>query len=237
MGWFLFSQIITILLTLARMGRSSENEKDLEILVLRQQLAIMQRKQDQTGKPTRGEKVLLATMAGRLKAMSGMPAHKMGGVLRLIQPQTVLRWHRDVLRKKWTYHRGKPGGRPRIAQELEALIVRLAQENRRWGYGKLAGELLKLGYRTTETTIANVLRRNMIQPAPIRGGSVSWQQLMTHYKEQLLACDFFTVETLTLQTLYVLFFIEIGSRRVHVAGISAHPHAGWVTQQARQIVW
>ena len=120
---------------------------------------------------------------------------------------------------------------------MEALIVRLAKENLRWGYGKLEGELLKLGYTTTEITIRNVLRRNNIEPASVRAGSVGWRHLMTHYKGQLLACDFFTVETITLKTLYVLFFIEIGSRKVHFAGITTHPNADWVSQQARQLVW
>ena len=159
----------------------------------------------------------------------------MKDILRLFQPETVFRWHRGFVKKKRTYKQTKKGGRPPIPEDLEALIIRLTKENPRWGYGKLEGELLKLGYVTSVTTIANVLRRNSIQPAPVRGGSVGWKQLLTHYKDQLLACYFFTVETISLQTLYVLFFIEIGSRRTHLAGISAHPNAGWVTQQARQI--
>jgi len=105
------------------------------------------------------------------------------------------------------------------------------------GYGKIAGELLKLGFDTSQTSIRNILDRHGIVPAPVRNGSLGWRHLMTHYKQQILACDFFTVETLWLQTLYVLFYIEIGSRRVYLAGVTAHPDGFWVAQQARQYVW
>ena len=117
------------------------------------------------------------------------------------------------------------------------MILRLARENPRWGYGKIEGELLKLGFQVSRTTIRNVLKRHDITPAPVRSGSIGWRHLMTHYKEQLLACDFFTVETIWLQTLYVLFFIELGTRRVYLAGVTANPNQIWVTQQARQMVW
>ncbi len=117
------------------------------------------------------------------------------------------------------------------------MIVRLAEENPRWGYGKIEGELIKLGIRLSQTTIRNVLNRNGIVPAHVRFGSIGWRHLMKHYKEQIIACDFFTVETIWLKTLYVFFFIELGSRRVHLTGITAKPDSAWVTQQARQFVW
>ncbi len=106
-----------------------------------------------------------------------------------------------------------------------------------WGYDRIEGELAKLGYTISDETIANILRRHNIPPAPDRGRSPSWRHLMTHYKDQILACDFFTVETLFLKTIYVLFFIELGSRRVHFAGCTTNPDDAWVTQQARQITW
>ena len=117
---------------------------------------------------------------------------------------------------KWTYPNKNKGGRPSISKETESLILRLARENSRLGYGKIAGELLKLGFQVSLTTVRNVLDRCGIQPAPVRNGSIGWRHLMTHYKEQILACDFFTVETVFLKTVYVLFFIELGSRRVHL---------------------
>jgi hypothetical protein len=157
--------------------------------------------------------------------------------VRIFQPATVLKWHRELVRRKWTYARRRKGGRPRLNSELKNLMVRLAKENPRWGYGKLEGELLKLGYKISRTTIRNILDRHHIFPAPVRNGSLGWRQLMTHYQEQILACDFFTVETMWLQTLYVFFFIELGTRCVHFAGVTAHPNQSWVTQQARQLIW
>jgi putative transposase len=97
--------------------------------------------------------------------------------------------------------------------------------------------LLKLGYDVSESTVRNVLKAQDILPAPVRFGSIGWRTLMNHYKHQLLACDFFTVETLRLQTLYVFFFIELGTRRVHLAGVTASPDGAWVTQQARNLIW
>ena len=115
--------------------------------------------------------------------------------------------------------------------------MRFVRENPDWGYGKLEGELRKLGYSLSEQTIADILERHGIPPAPQRMPAVSWRHLMQHYKAQLLACDFFTVDTLFLKTVYVLFFIELLTRRVYLAGCTNHPDAEWVTQQARQMVW
>jgi transposase InsO family protein len=114
----------------------------------------------------------------------------------------------------------------------------MATENGRWGTDRIQGELLKLGFRIGATTIRTILARHRLSPAPQRsrtGGS--WRTLLRHYREQILACDFFTVETAFLQTLYVLFFIEIGTRRIHFAGCTAHPASAWVSQQARQLIW
>lgn len=116
------------------------------------------------------------------------------------------------------------------------MIVRLARENPRMGYDKLHGELLKLGYRLDPATVKNVLYRHQLLPAPQRGRS-SWRTFLNHYRAQMLACDFFTVETIRLETLYVLFFIELGSRRVHLSSCTHSPDSAWVTQQARQLVW
>ena len=117
------------------------------------------------------------------------------------------------------------------------MIVRLAQENHRWDYAKIEGELFKLGNKISITTVRNVLDRNGIVPAPVRYGSIGWRKLMNHYKDQLLACDFFTVETIFLCTIYVMIFIELDTRRVHLAGVTSHPNGLWVAQQARQLIW
>src|SRR5262249_38726227 len=105
------------------------------------------------------------------------------------------------------------------------------------GNNKIAGELAKLGIDISDETVADILRRHGIPHAPQRGGSPSWRHLMAHYKDQILACDFITMETFFLQTLYVFFFIELGSRRVHFAGCTEHPTSAWLNQQARQVVW
>lgn len=165
-----------------------------------------------------------------------MTTKQLRDVIFIVQPETVLRWHRDLVRRKWAQKHSSSNGRPPIKPEIEQLILRFVREND-WGYGKIVGELRKLGHQVSDQTIANILKRHGIPPLPERKPSLSWQHLMTHYKDQLLACDFFTIETLFLQTIYVLFFIEIGSREVHFAGCTPHPNKRWVTQQARQIIW
>jgi len=158
-------------------------------------------------------------------------------VIRIFQPETVLSWHRELVRKKWIFSRENNGGRPPIRKDLEKLILKLALENPRWGYGKIQGELIKLCFQISQSTIRNILQRYGIQPAPVRNGSNGWPKLMDHYKDQILACDFFAIETVWLQTIYVLFFIELGSRQVRIAGFTANPNEIWITQQARQLVW
>ena len=160
-----------------------------------------------------------------------------GEVIWVFKPDTVIGWHRAAARRKWTYRQESKRGRPRTAKKIEHLIIRLALENRDWGYGKTEGELKKLGIEPDKDTVAHILDRHGIPPAPQRGGSPSWRQLMSHYRDQILACDFFTIETLFLKTLYVLFFIDLGTRRVYFADCTEHPTKAWVTQQARQMVW
>jgi putative transposase len=237
MIWFGLLQLFSTVLEVLWLGRQSTREKDLEILLLRRQLAIAERGRDKALRISRVDKLTLAVLAAHLKAVTGWPSKRLGEVIRLVQPATVLKWHRELVRRKWTFRHAKVGGRPRTATAIERLIVRLARENTDWGNAKIAGELAKLGYAISDETIGNILRRHGIPPAPQRGGSPSWRHLMSHYKDQMLACDFFTVETFFLQTLYVFFFIELGSRQVHLAGCTAHPNAMWVTQQARQLLW
>jgi transposase InsO family protein len=156
----------------------------------------------------------------------------------LVQPETVLKWHRELVRRKWTYRRRRAGGRPPSGAEVEALLRRLAAENPRWGYGRLQGELTKLGHALGRSTIRDMLKRGHVPPAPLRGRRAStWRQFLAQHRDAVLACDFFTVETVLLKTLYALFFIELGTRRVHFAGCTAHPTAAWVAQQARNFAW
>lgn len=236
MIWFMVLQIVSTLVELIQLRRTSVSDKELEIMLLRRQLAIYERKQRQPMRLTRGEKLTLVVLAVRLKATTGRTIQQLGDMIRIVKPKTVFGWHRELVCWKWTYRQRNRGGRPRTDREIERLVVRLARENG-WGNERIEGELLKLGYDISDETVGNILRCHGIPPVPERDTSPSWRHLMTHYKDQLLACDFFTVETLFLQTLYVLVFIEIGSRRVHFAGCTAHPDNAWITQQARQMIW
>jgi len=237
MMWFVIRQILSTVLECLWLSRKSDREKDLEILLLRRQLDIVDRARDKPLRVSRAEKLTLAVLAVHLKSVTGWPVEQISKVLRIFQPETVFKWHRELVRRKWTYQSHRQRGRPRTKKEIERLIVRLARENRDWGNLKIAGELAKLGITLSDETVANILRRQGIPRAPERGGSPSWRHLMSHYQEQILAPDFFTVETFFLQTLYVFFFIELGSRRVHFAGCTEHPTSAWVNQQARQLVW
>jgi putative transposase len=158
-------------------------------------------------------------------------------VLHIVQPETVFKWHRELVRRKWTFQQPSRGGRPRTARDLEQRVVRLARDKPGWGNARIEGELTKLGYALSDETVATILKRHGIPPAPQRYSSLSWQTLMTHYRDQILACNFFTVETLFLQKIYVLFFIELSTRRVYVAGCMTAPTSAWVVQQARQLSW
>ncbi len=237
MLWFVIMQILSTALEGLWLWRKTDREKDLEILLLRRQLAIVDRARDKPLRVSRVEKLTLVVLAAQLKAVTGWPVKQFSNVLRIFQPKTVFKWHRELVRRKWTRQAHEQRGRPRTNQEIERLIVRLARENRVWGNLKIAGELAKLGIELSDETVAGILRRYGIPRAPERGGSPSWRHLMSHYTDQILACDFFTLETFFLQTLYVFLFIELGSRRVHFAGCTEHPNSAWVNQQARQVVW
>jgi len=205
-------------------GSSSVAALELENAVLRHQLTVLQR----TAKRPllrRGDRLLLAA-AGRL-----LPRDRWS--VFLVSPQTLLRWHRELVRRRWSYRRRWPG-RPPLDSALRELVVRLGRENPSWGCIRIQGELRKLGIRVGATTIRSVLRRSGCGPAPRRGGP-SWGEFLRAQAQGMWACDFFTVETAWLRTLYVLFFIEHGSRRVRLAGVTANPDGVWMRQQARNL--
>jgi putative transposase len=152
----------------------------------------------------------------------------------LVTPETLLRWHRRIIARRWTYPRGRPG-RPPIDQAVRQLILRLARENDHWGYVRIAGELRKLGINVSATLVRNVLTCAGIPPAPQRAGS-SWRSFLRQHAETVLACDFFTVDTVWLRRLYVLFFISIGTRRVEYVACTSNPDTAWMTQQAHNLL-
>jgi putative transposase len=212
---------IQLLVLLAR----ADAAKDLEILVLRHQLAVLRR---QISRPRLqpADRALLAALSRAL------PRARWSCFF--VKPDTLLRWHRRLVAGAWTYpHRGP--GRPPLDQELQQLIVRLASENPRWGYQRLQGELLRLGVRVSATAIRTTLRRHGLDPTP-RPTATTWPAFLRQQAAGIVACDFFTVDTVWLRRLYVLFFIELDTRRVHLAGVTANPNAAWVTQQARNLL-
>jgi putative transposase len=160
-------------------------------------------------------------------------------VATIVKPDTILGWHRKLVAQKFdgSIQRKAPG-RPKIAPELEALIVRMAQENRAWGYDRIVGALANLGYTVSAQTVGNILKRHGLPPAPERKRTTTWKEFIRTHLDVLVATDFFTTEVWTLGglvTYYILFFIHLGSRQVHVAGVTPHPHAAWMAQVARNV--
>jgi putative transposase len=198
--------------------------KDVEIAVLRHQLAVVRR---QVARPryTPGDRMVLAALARLL------PRDRWR--VFLVTPSTLLRWHRELIRRRWTYP--VTGRRRGLDLEVVELVVRLARDNPRWGYLRIAGECRKLGVKVSATSVRTILRRHRLGPAPRRGGP-SWTQFLRAQAAGALACDFLTVETIGLTRLYVFFVIELQHRRVHLAGITAHPTGAWVTQAGRNLL-
>ncbi|MCA1853656.1 MAG: helix-turn-helix domain-containing protein [Beggiatoa sp.] len=195
------------LLRLLGRGRHSEFAKDIELLVLRHQLSVLGR-QERRPRLRPADRALLAALTPLL------PQPRRRGLI--VTPQTLLRWHRELVRRKWTQPR-RAVGRPPVDGRVRELVLRLARENPRWGYPRIAGELRKLGLRVSPSTVRRLLLANGVGPAP-RRSRPSWRQFLRQQAATMLACDFFTVETLSLRRFYVLFFIELESRRVHLAG-------------------
>lgn len=150
-----------------------------------------------------------------------------------MRPETVLAWHRKLVARRWTYARR--GGRPPTQAEVRRLVVRLAKDNETWGYRRIQGELSRLGIAVAPSTVWAILKEHRIEPAPRRSG-LSWKNFLRRQASGIVACDFLTVDTVFLRRLYVLFFIEIGTRKVHLGGVTSNPKAAWVTRQARNLV-
>jgi putative transposase len=214
-----FCQLLRWLALLARRSAT----KDAELLVLRHEVAVLRR---QVVRP-RFDWADRAVLAGLSRLL---PRSVWRG--RLVQPTTLLRWHRDLVRRQWAYPHRR--GRPTVTAELRQLVLRMAKENPTWGYRRVHGELCRLGYKIGASTVWSILQRAGVDPAPQRS-AVSWRQFLRAQAKGVLAVDFFTVDTVFLKRLYVLFVIEVASRRVHVLGVTAHPSGEWVAQQARNL--
>jgi putative transposase len=220
MLYLMFCQVVAWLALLAR----SSAAKDAELLMLRHEVAVLRRR---VARPPVdwADRAVLAGLARRL------PRSVWRGLF--VQPATLLGWHRDLVRRRWTYpHRP---GRPTVTTELRQLVLRMAKENPTWGYRRIHGELRRLGSTIGASTVWTILHRAGVAPAPVRS-AVSWRQFIRAQAKGVLAVDFFTVDTVFLKRLYVLFVIQVASRRVHVLGVTAHPVGEWVTQQARNLL-
>jgi transposase len=161
-----------------------------------------------------------------------LPRDRWGSVF--VRPETIRRWHRSLLARRWTYPRRRPG-RPATGAGVRALIVRLARENPGWGYRRIQGELAGLGIRIAASTVWSILQQAGIEPAP-RRSSETWREFLRAQASGIVACDFFTVDTVLFRRLYALVFIELATRQVYLAGITMNPTGEWATQQARNII-
>jgi transposase InsO family protein len=222
---------ITNTFALLRLLPRSDQDKDAEILALRHQLAVLQRHLD--GQRIRfqpAERALLAAL------LHPLPRPMLRSLRLLIQPDTLLRWHRDLLaRRHAARSRPRRPGRPRTMRSIRTLVLRLARDNSTWGYRRIHGELLVLGVKVAASTVWEMLRDAGIDPAPERTAT-TWAEFLRSQANALLAADFIETVTLTGARLHVLAVIEHATRRIHVLGATAHPTAAWVTQAARNLV-
>ena len=221
---FVYLALSRVLQLIVLCCRSAE-AKEVEILVLRHELAVLRRHHPRPRLQPKDRALLAALSRHLLRARWSVF---------LVKPETLLGWHRRMVRRRWTYP-SAPRGRPPVPNQVQQLIVQLAYENPRWGYQRIRGELLRLGCRISASTISRVLRAHGIDPAP-RRAPTTWRSFLRHQAVGILACDFFTVDTVFLKRLYVLFIIELRSRRVRLAGVTAHPTGAWVVQQAHNVV-
>jgi putative transposase len=214
------------LLELVVLRFRSEREKEIEIVLLRHQLRVLER---QVARPrlTPADRALLA-------AFSRVLPRRAWRTSELVTPATLLRWHRELVARRWTYPHRRPG-RPATDAETRELVLRLARENPGWGYRRIQGELVALGIKLAASTVWSILKQAGIEPAPKRL-ETSWAEFLRRQAASIFECDFVTVDTLFLKRFYVLFFIELATRRVHLGGITTNPDGPWVTQQARNLL-
>jgi putative transposase len=202
-------------------------DPEAELLLLRHELRVL-RRQIKRPELRPADRAIMAAFH-RL-----VPRQALGG---LVQPETILDWHRDLVRKKWaTFGRRRGVGRPRLDIKVRELILRMARENSRWGCIRIRGELIKLGLRVSATAIRKLLRRHGLGPAPSRS-RLSWKSFLEAQASTIVLSDFYSVDTVFLRRLYVLLYMDLATRRVVWFAVTDHPDREWVTQQSRNLVW
>jgi putative transposase len=216
--------LVRVLDWLALLARS-DTAKDVEILTLRHEVIVLRRTNPRPKTSWLDRAVLSA-----LSRLLPVPLRQ----VRLVSPRTLLRWHAQLVARRWTYPHRRPG-RPPTAEAIRALVLRMARENPRWGYRRIHGELVGLGHSVAASTVWKIMKDAGLDPAPRRSGP-TWRQFLTAQAHAILAIDFAHVDTVFLRRLYILVVIEHDRRRVHLAGITAHPTGDWVTQQARNLL-
>jgi putative transposase len=221
---FAYLMLVRLLSWLVLLARS-DAAKNVEILTLRHEVAVRRRTNPRPTLTWLDRAVLSA-----LSRLLPTPLRR----LRLVSPRTLLRWHHQLVARHWTYAHRRPG-RPPTAAPNRALVLRMARENPRWGYRRIQGELVGLGHTAAASTVWKILKDAGLDPAPRRSGP-TWRQFLSAQARGILAVDFAHVDTVFLRRLYVLIVIEHERRRVHLAGITAHPTGAWVTQQARNLL-
>jgi putative transposase len=221
--------LITRVTTWLQLSRRQEAWQTAEILILRHQLAILQRRQPRRPHLTWADRALLAAL------LSVIPKARRQGLRLLVTPDTILRWHRDIVRRRWAAGPKRRTGRPATRRNIKALVLRLARENPGWGYRRIHGELAGLGVNVAASTVWEILKANGIDPAPRRTGP-TWSQFLRSQAEAILACDFFSVDLLDGTQAHVLTVIEHATRRIRILGVTLYPTGDWTAQQARNLL-
>jgi hypothetical protein len=220
--YLIFWQVLGLVVLLARTSAA----KDVELLVLRHEVAVLRRTNPRP-RLDWADRAVLAALVRRLPRALRFR--------RVVTPDTILRWHRRLVRRRWTYP--NQTGRPPIDDVLPPWWCGWRGRTHAWGYMRLQGELLTLGHRVGASTIRRILQRHRVPPAPSRDTPISWRQFLRTQATSMLAVDFFHVDcALTLRRLYVLFALEVGDRYLYVLGVTGHPDGPWTTQQARNLL-